>query len=211
MDIGKIRKEYGNVPLGKDDLSANPFEQLRHWLEDAEKAQVMELNAMVIATASREGIPTSRVVLLKKLDDDSLHFFTNLESRKACDISENPHISATFFWKELDRQVNIEGIAEPVGKDEAELYFHMRPRGSQIGAWASRQDTVIESRQQLIDAFDRYVKVFDKKEVPLPDYWGGYRIIPSRFTFWQGRKDRLHDRFRYSLSGSKWTIERLSP
>lgn len=211
MKISDIRKEYSQQTFNRDDLAESPFELFDRWFHEAVIAAVLEPNGMILATASKGGIPSSRTVLLKGFDDKGLVFFTNYGSRKAKDIDENPWVSATFWWKELERQVHISGIAAKVSQEESRKYFADRPRESQIGSLASRQDAVILSRSVLEKEFLRLQDLYREREVPLPDDWGGFRIKPVKFEFWQGRISRLHDRFLYSLEGDFWKIDRLSP
>jgi pyridoxamine 5'-phosphate oxidase len=225
MDIEHFRRNYNFTSLNLEDLKDNPFDQFRSWFDEAVKASIVEPNAMALATASINGKPSCRIVLMKKFDEAGLVYYTNLQSRKAREVKEMPFATATFFWKELERQVTIEGSVEEVDRKEVEQYFSTRPRGSQISTWASTQDQVISSRQILEDAYNTIEKRYQDQEIPLPDSWGGFRIKPNRFEFWQGRPDRLHDRFQYvqpipsdrfqyvpgnsNISG--WNIERLSP
>lgn len=194
------------------DLDKSPFRQFGRWFEDA-KAQQPELpEAMTVSTAGADGIVTSRVCLLKDFDERGFVFYTNYNSRKGVQISDNPRVSLCFFWPVLDRQVRIEGVAVKTTAEEADAYFATRPRGSQLGAWASSQSAVIPGRGDLDQRFHELEKNYRDREVPRPPHWGGYRIIPVEIEFWQGRADRLHDRFVYRLREPKdWIIERLSP
>lgn len=212
VSLARLRREYQAHPLDQDMLLSNPIDQLDLWLSQAIKAQILEPNAMVLSTASAEGWPSSRTVLLKKIDHHGLVFFTNYESRKAQQLLVNPRASLTFLWKELERQVTIEGLVEKTSAQEAAEYFAQRPRASQLGAWASKQSHPIESRLLLEEAYANYARLYEGKEVPCPPFWGGFRIIPHRFEFWQGRQNRLHDRFQYTLTTkSLWHIIRLAP
>lgn len=188
----------------------DPFEQFRVWFEDTQREKLIEANAMCLATADAAGRPDARMVLLKGVDTGFI-FYTNLESAKARELRENPNAALCFHWKELERQVRIRGRVEPVDRAMAEEYFHSRPRGSQIGAWISRQSTVVADREELEQKFRAAEREFEGREVPLPDDWGGYRLIPEEMEFWQGRRDRLHDRLRYRREGNGWKRERLSP
>ena len=211
MEFDDVRKEYQLNELSRRNLDLDPFRQFRKWFSDALEAKINEPNAMCLATASAEGIPSSRMVLLKHFDETGFHFFTNYESRKARELAENPHASITIYWKELERQILAEGKVQKVSEKESKAYFSKRPRGSQLGTWASRQDAVISSRQFLEEEYQRYENLYKNQEIPLPPYWGGFRLIPKRFEFWQGRMSRLSDRFRYVLEGDSWQLDRLSP
>ena len=212
LDINLLRKEYASKSLNINDLNPNPFEQFLAWFQQALDAQVLEPNAMILATASMQARPSSRTVLLKKMDQKRLIFFTNYDSRKAQELKENPFASVTFFWKELERQVNIEGLVEKLSEEESSNYFMTRPRGSQLGAWASPQSQIISSREILEQEYQRLELSFEGKSIPLPSYWGGYALFPKRFEFWQGRPNRLHDRFQYTLQNDQmWQIDRLAP
>ncbi|MBA3721314.1 MAG: pyridoxamine 5'-phosphate oxidase [Parachlamydiaceae bacterium] len=211
LNLKQLRREYQYQPFSRDDLAPNPFDQFVKWFEEAKRVGVMEPNAMVLATATAEGKPSTRTVLLKGVENGGFIFFTNIESRKAKEIGQNPLVSVTFLWLEMTRQITIEGIAELVSKEETSGYFASRPRGSQLGSSASRQDQIIESREILEKRYQELEKKYEGKSIPPPEYWGGYRIIPSRFEFWQGQENRLHDRFQYVLDEGVWQIDRLSP
>ncbi len=198
--------------LSRKDLADDPVEQFQKWFRDAAGAGMRHPTAMTLATVSSEGQPSVRTVLLKYFDSSGFVFFTNYGSRKAREIRENSRVSVLFPWLELERQVEIMGQVEKVSTAESMKYFLTRPRGSQIGAWVSEQSQVITSRQLLMGQFEKLKEKFRNQEVPLPDFWGGYRIVPSSFEFWQGRISRLHDRFRYtSTPEGGWSIERLAP
>lgn len=192
-------------------MRKNPIDQFHEWLEEAIHAHILEPNAMVLATANKEGRPSSRTVLLKKYDASGLIFFTNTESRKAKELQENPYASATFLWKEIHRQVCIDAKVEKISHDDTASYFASRPRGSQLGAWASKQGTILSSREELDKEFQRLDTLYHDQEIPLPPFWGGFKMIPYQFNFWQGRLNRLHDRFMYLLQEDTWEIFRLSP
>jgi pyridoxamine 5'-phosphate oxidase len=211
MNIDHLRQEYRLRELSRQALALHPTEQFQLWLQEAITVQIVEPNAFSLATSSPSGQPACRMVLLKYFDEKGLIFFTNLKSRKAQEIAANPSVAALFWWTELERQVTIEGKAERVSQDIVEAYFVRRPRPSQIGAWASHQDSILPDRQTLVAAFSHFERLYADKEVPPPPFWGGFRIVPSRFEFWQGRESRLHDRFQYVLEGSAWKIDRLSP
>ena len=205
-----LRKEYRAAELLESNAAADPFEQFARWFADAERADVPEPTAMTLATADATGRPSARVVLLKGFDARGFTFYTNHTSRKGRELAENPRASLCFYWTALERQVRIDGSVEPVSRDEAERYFHSRPIGSQIGAWASHQSAVIRSRAEL-EAREAELRQRFGDTVPLPDFWGGYRVVPSEVEFWQGRPSRLHDRLRYARCVESWTIDRLAP
>jgi pyridoxamine 5'-phosphate oxidase len=211
MDIENLRQEYTRSGLRRKDLKPDPFEQFEIWFQEACGANLLEPNAMVLATASAQAEPSVRTVLLKYFDRSGFVFFTNYESRKARQIAENPQVSLLFLWLPLQRQVQITGIAAKVSTTESLKYFTSRPRGSQIGAWCSQQSSIISSRQLLEMQFEEMKQKFMDGEIPLPSFWGGYRVTPYRFEFWQGRTNRLHDRFVYSgQEPDLWEIQRLS-
>lgn len=195
--------------LSFEDLKADPFLQFTAWFEDAKK-RAIEPEAMALATATKEGHPSCRMVLLKGFDTRGFLFFTNSESRKGKEIAQNPKAAVTFYWSELERQIVAEGTVSLIPNEETNHYFESRPRLSQLGAWASLQDEVIPSRNALIERLDQASKKYEGSSIPRPPYWNGYRLLPTYFEFWQGREGRLHDRFRYILK-DKWIIERLSP
>lgn len=211
MSIADIRKEYMRESLTEGDVELDPFLQFTRWWKEAVGSDITEVNAMTLATCNKQGIPSARTVLLKDYDKDGFVFFTNYQSRKARDIDENPHATLLFFWKELERQVRIEGRIEKVNTAESDQYFHSRPEGSRIGAWASPQSTVISSRDEIEDKVRHYQAKFETEPIPRPPHWGGYRVIPVHIEFWQGRPSRLHDRILYSLEGNNWLISRLAP
>jgi pyridoxamine 5'-phosphate oxidase len=212
MDIHKLRQEYTQAELRRKDLQADPFKQFELWFQQACHAELQEPNAMVLATASTTGEPSVRTVLLKYFDSQGFVFFTNYESRKARQISQNPQVSLLFLWLPLQRQVQITGRAEKVSTAESLRYFVTRPRGSQLGAWCSQQSSIISSQQLMSMQFEQMQQKFANREIPLPPFWGGYRVVPYRFEFWQGRPNRLHDRFQYlQQTDQSWEIQRLSP
>lgn len=212
MDLAAMREEYTRQGLSRDDLEENPFAQFEKWFQQSIEVNLFEPNAMVLATVSAQGQPTTRTVLLKYFDQKGLVFFTNYESRKAQQMAENPKVSLLFPWLQLERQVHITGQVEKVSTAESLKYFLSRPKGSQIGAWVSSQSSVISSRKLLMSKFEELQQKFQHKEVPLPSFWGGYRVSPDSFEFWQGGKFRLHDRFFYSLQpDGRWEISRLAP
>jgi pyridoxamine 5'-phosphate oxidase len=212
MSISDLRREYASVGLSEADLDPNPFQQFQKWFQQALDAQLSEPNAMTLATATRDGKPSARIVLLKGFDERGFVFYTNYESRKGRELEENPHASLVFYWGELDRQVCTTGQVSRVSREESETYFHSRPEDSQLGAWASQQSEVISGRRVLEDRFRQLAADYQKKPIPLPPYWGGFRVAPDVIEFWQGRPSRLHDRLRYTLqSDHRWLIERLAP
>lgn len=211
MEAKNLRREYLKKRLSRGELKESPFDQFRKWFVDALEEQIIEVNAMTLATASISGKPSCRMVLMKHFDESGLYFFTSYESRKARELKENPQAAALFFWEELERQVIVEGNVEVVSREISQAYFSKRPRGSQLGAWASHQDSVIPSREHLEQEYTRLEESYKAQEIPLPPFWGGFKLIPNRFEFWQGREDRLHDRFSYTQENNLWKIERLSP
>lgn len=210
--ISDLREDYTKHALRATDLSADPFAQFEQWFQQAEECEVQEPNAMCLATVSADGQPSTRVVLLKAFSSKGLVFYTNYESRKASELEANPKVAANFLWLPLQRQVNVTGRVERVSKVEALKYFISRPLASRLGAWSSPQSQMITSRQILEAKLDQMKRKFADGEVPLPDHWGGYRIVPETFEFWQGGSGRLHDRFMYRLDAAGgWTPERLAP
>lgn len=211
MDIKGLRKDYANPVLSRDMLAPDPFNQFARWFEEACAVELPEPNAMTLATVGVDGQPTLRTVLLKIFDRDGFVFFTNYSSRKAREIGENQHVALLFPWIKLARQVTITGLAEKISAAESARYFASRPRDSQLGAWISRQSSVLTSRQLLMMELDKIKNKFLKGEIPLPDFWGGFRVRPISIEFWQGQTSRLHDRFLYTRKDDGWTIERLAP
>lgn len=211
MDLSNLRNEYTLNGLRREELKESPFQQFELWFQQACKAELSEPNAMILATVSKTGQPFQRTVLLKYFDNKGFVFFTNYESRKAMQIEENHQVSLLFLWIDLQRQVQICGEASKISQGESLKYFTTRPRGSQLGAWCSPQSKVVSSRTILQLKFDEIKRKFQNQEIPLPSFWGGYRVIPRSFEFWQGRENRLHDRFLYSMGEDRWHIERLAP
>jgi pyridoxamine 5'-phosphate oxidase len=195
----------------ESDLQADPVEMFRRWFAFAKKARLHQPHAFSIATATPDGAPSSRMVLLKGFDERGFVFYTNYESRKSGELAVNQKAALLFFWSELHRQVRIEGTISKVSREESERYFHSRPRGSQLGAWASHQSRPLASREELMQREKEFEAKYTGQEVPLPPYWGGFRITPTRFEFWQGRTYRLHDRFIYTRAVAGWQTQRLSP
>ena len=208
-ELSNLRKEYLQSGIIKEDLSQNPIEQFSLWFSQAMEADIIEPSAMSLATSDDSiGI---RTVLLKYFDERGFVFFTNYESKKSKQIQNNPQAAILFPWLALERQVKIIGSVEKITKLESFKYFSSRPKDSQLGAWSSQQSSKISSRSVLAEQFASMKKKFSSGEIPLPDFWGGYRVIPKSIEFWQGRENRLHDRFIYELSSGQWTISRLSP
>ncbi|MCX7909933.1 MAG: pyridoxamine 5'-phosphate oxidase [Ignavibacteria bacterium] len=209
--LQSLRRDYSQGKFDESVAKDNPFEQFSEWFTEVLKSNFLEPNAMVLSTVGTNGIPTSRVVLLKKFDDNGFVFYTNYESQKAKDIEENPNVSLLFYWDKLERQVRINGKAEKVPMQESEEYFRSRPYLSRIGAWASKQSQPLRSRFTLMREVAKLTLKFPF-DVPLPPFWGGYRVIPTYFEFWQGRPSRLHDRIAYILqSDGSWKKQRLYP
>jgi pyridoxamine 5'-phosphate oxidase len=211
IHLQDIRKEYNLAQLDFGNLDANPLIQFRYWLNEALKNGVPEATAMVLSTATVEGKTSSRVVLLKELDNDGFSFFTNYESKKAFQIAANPSGSLLFFWPQLERQVRIEGKILKALRHESDDYFKTRPEGSKIGAWASPQSKRVPNREYLENLQKDYLQLFKAKVLERPENWGGYKLIPNLVEFWQGRENRLHDRFEYVWNGGMWEIYRLAP
>ncbi|GAB2823288.1 pyridoxamine 5'-phosphate oxidase [Actinoallomurus bryophytorum] len=213
-DPAGLRRSYKDAPLDERDLAPDPLSQFDTWFADAVAAELPEPNAMVLATVTADGTPTLRTVLLKGYGPEDFRFFTNHGSRKARAIAENPRVSLLFPWHPIRRQVIIEGIAERLSREASAAYFRTRPHGSQLGAWASEHQSAVITREELEQRYAELARRWPD-EVPLPDFWGGYRVVPTSVEFWQGRPDRLHDRLRYRRvhadEPDKWVVERLSP
>lgn len=212
MSFDDLRKNYALGGLRRAHLNPDPIAQFSRWMQQALDAQLLEPTAMTLATADQAGRPSSRIILLKGVDERGFLFFTNYESRKGREMLENPHAALVLYWAELERQVRITGIVTKAPAEESERYFKSRPRGHKLGAWVSNQSEVIANREVLERRLTRMEAQYPGEEVPLPSYWGGYFLAPDDIEFWQGRPDRLHDRFRYARQPNKsWLIERLSP
>ena len=206
------RYEHATVGLRRRNLNPDPIKQFSNWFTAAIEAEIRDVNAMSLATAGRDGKPSVRVVLLKGFDQDGFVFFTNYESDKGKQLEANPHAALAFYWIEQDRQIRISGGVEKTSREESAHYFHARPLGSQLGAWASRQSEVLDGRRVLDARFAEMSERYADGPVPLPPHWGGYRLKPETIEFWQGRPNRLHDRFRYTRqAGGSWSIDRLAP
>jgi pyridoxamine 5'-phosphate oxidase len=211
MSIADLRRDYARARLDEADVSHDPFVEFARWFAEARDAQVLEPNAMSLATATADGAPSVRIVLLKEFDERGFVFFTDYRSQKGRELEENPRVALAFYWGELERQVRIAGTATWTSPEESAAYFASRPLGSRLGAWTSHQSQVIASRRTLEVALQQVETRFGNGPVPLPDHWGGYRVRPTLLEFWQGRPSRLHDRIRYTREADGWRIERLSP
>jgi len=209
-EIADIRKDYKLQQLEEKDVAKDAIEQFTRWWQDAINSEITEVNAMTLATANKEGQPDARIVLLKDYNENGFVFFTNYNSHKGKEIEENPKAALVFFWKELERQVRIEGIVIKTSAEESDEYFNSRPAGSRIGAWASPQSSVIAGREILEVYVTKYTAEFNNN-IPRPQHWGGYRLTPAKIEFWQGRSSRLHDRILYTRSTDGWGISRLAP
>ena len=210
-NIEDLRREYAREELLEENVRKNPIDQFTAWFDQALLSEVIEPNAMSLATASKEGKPSVRIVLLKGFDKEGFRFFSNYKSRKGKELDENPHASLCFFWPELERQVRMEGAVSTISRNESEEYFKKRPRLSQLGALASNQSEEVESREKLEERFNKLKEKFKSEPIPAPESWGGYRLQPSSIEFWQGRRGRLHDRLLYVKELGEWVIKRLSP
>lgn len=212
LSVADIRRDYSLKTLNETDVDASPFAQFENWWQEAQASSIDEVNAMTLATASLDGVPAARIVLLKGYDEKGFVFFTNYESYKGQQLAENPRASLLFFWKELERQIRITGMVEKIAGEESDAYFLSRPVGSQIGAWASPQSHVITDRSWLENKVKEIEEKFKQQPLSRPEHWGGYRVKPVIVEFWQGRSSRLHDRIQYTLQDNgSWTIERLAP
>lgn len=211
LNLQDMRREYKQSELDELSVDKNPFFQFEKWFREAKNCEVLEPNSMVLATSGADSIPNIRAVLLKIFDERGFVFFTNYNSDKAKEIEQNPHVALEFLWLDLERQVRVIGICEKISYAESLGYFMKRSRGSQIGAWVSEQSSIISSRKLLAMAVEKMKEKFQHGEIPLPDFWGGYRVVPTKIEFWQGRESRLHDRILYTKNGDVWDIKRLAP
>lgn len=209
--IADLRQDYTKETLNESDVDPNPFVQFQRWFDQAVNAELPEPNAMTLATASKDGIPAARIVLLKAVDDRGFTFFTNYNSAKGKELEANPQAALVFLWTELERQVRIVGTVEKITSEESDGYFFSRPHNSRLGAWASNQSEVIPNRDVLEQNLAALKTEYENREVPRPQHWGGFRVIPREIEFWQGRSSRLHDRLRYRFQNGTWVIDRLSP
>ena len=211
LDLAALRRDYALATLDERDVDADPIRQFERWFTDAAAARVPEPNAMTLSTATRDGVPSARIVLLKGVDANGFAFYTDYRSRKGAELAENPLAALTFLWKEIERQVRITGSVSRVSTQESDAYFRTRPLGSRLGAWASHQSAVLASREELEARVQDVIGRFPDGGVPLPPHWGGFRVAPDEIEFWQGRPDRLHDRLLYRRGERGWEISRLSP
>ncbi len=211
MNLYDIRTDYKSHTLNKDEVEKNPIHQFQKWMNEAMKADIGDVNAFTLATVDEKNHPTARMVLLKEVNDYGFVFFTNYLSNKGKQMGENPFVAINFFWKELERQVRIDGIVEKISEEDSDDYFNSRPRESQIGAWASPQSSIIHNRPVLESRVEFYTEKFKNKTIPRPPQWGGYIVRPDTIEFWQGRPSRLHDRLLYEWHDGHWIIERLAP
>jgi pyridoxamine 5'-phosphate oxidase len=211
MNLAHLRRDYTQAGLDRNDLAPDPAVQFRTWFDQATHAGLSEPNAMTLATVGANGRPSARIVLLKAMDPHGLVFYTNFESRKARDIAGNAHVALHFNWLDLERQVSVEGQAARVTESESAEYFNKRPYGNQLGAWVSAQSSVITTRAEMEKKLAELKARYPEGRVPLPPFWGGFRVTPEVWEFWQGRPNRLHDRFRYRREHGAWVVERLSP
>ena len=211
VKLADHRKDYSLSGLAEKDLARDPYRQFEKWFGEAQAAKVIEPNAMILATAANDGRPSVRTVLLKEVDGRGFVFYSNHESRKGRELDANPHAALVFPWLALERQVIVEGDVTRVAREESEAYFHSRPRASQLGAWVAQQSAIIAGRSVLDESMKALEKKYAGQEVPLPPFWGGWRLAPATVEFWQGRRSRLHDRLRYRRVRDGWTVERLAP
>ncbi len=211
MTIANLRKEYRLAALGEHDVTPDPTAQFQRWFQDAQDAHCNEPNAMTLATCTPDAYPSARMVLLKGVDARGFVFFTDYRSRKGQELADNPHAALCFFWHEVERQVRVSGAVQRITRAESLEYFESRPRGARVGAWVSHQSQVLASRDVLEREVEAMTDRFAEGDVPLPEHWGGFRVLPEEFEFWQGRESRLHDRIAYVRESGRWTHRRLSP
>lgn len=211
MSIAELRKEYRLAALGEQDVDVDPIVQFQRWFHEAQEARVVEPNAMTLATCTPDAYPSARMVLLKGVDARGFVFFTDYRSRKGQELTDNPHAALVFWWHELERQVRIVGAVQRITREESVAYFTSRPYGARVGAWVSHQSSIIADRETLDRKVEEMMERFRSGEVPLPEHWGGFRVVPEEFEFWQGRESRLHDRIAYAREGGRWVRRRLSP
>ncbi len=211
LNVAALRKNYTKGGIVDSNLPDSPIAFFKTWLDEAVKSEVMEPNAMSLATADKDGTPNVRMVLLKGIEGETIHFYTNYESEKGKELADNPQASVAFWWPELERQVRISGSVEKISKKESTDYFHSRPRESQIGAWSSNQSREVMNRVDLQNRYEKIKKKFEGADIPKPEFWGGYQINIKKIEFWQGRPGRLHDRIKYVKNSEEWTKSRLQP
>ncbi|MAC46499.1 pyridoxamine 5'-phosphate oxidase [Oceanospirillum beijerinckii] len=211
QDISSLRRVFDQQALHESELAKNPFDQFHNWFEEAVANEPFDPNAMTLSTISPENRPASRIVLLKGIDSRGFIFYTNYQSEKGMQLAGNPHASVVFWWGEKQRQVRIDGVVERISPQQSDDYYVSRPRDSQLGAWVSKQSTAIPNREWLSNRCDELTAQYEGKDIPRPPHWGGYRIVPDLFEFWQGQPSRLHDRFRYTIEANGWNIQRLCP
>lgn len=209
--LEKLRREYLQKGFHEKDAANNPFMQFSLWFNEALELGLLDANAMALATATKEGKPSNRIVLLKSFDEKGFIFYTNYKSKKGRELLQNPYAALLFYWEEISRQVRVEGTVEKISAEESALYFQSRPVESRLGAWASEQSSIIESREELEKKYNELEKYYAEQVIPLPGFWGGFRVIPETIEFWQGRPGRLHDRLLYIKENNKWRIKRLAP
>ncbi|WP_340104769.1 pyridoxamine 5'-phosphate oxidase [Rhodohalobacter sp. 8-1] len=211
IDIAGLRENYTQGGLREDDIPRDPIILFRRWVEEAVKSEIAEPNAMSLATVSEDGLPNSRIVLLKGIENRSIRFFTNYKSSKGRDLEKNPVAAVCFWWPELERQVRIRGSVNKLSREESDAYFQSRPRESKLGAWASEQSSAVENREKLRKTYESISKRFKNTTIPTPEFWGGYEVTISEIEFWQGRPSRLHDRILFIFEQNKWNHKRLQP